>query len=73
MDFIQGEMNEEFSSIGFKNQRRHLRTLKQSGKKANVKNDAARKALLPGKRISKAGKVYWETRKNRSDSKGKKI
>jgi len=26
--------------------------------------------LLPGKRISKSGKVYWETRKNRSDLKG---
>jgi len=73
MDFIQGELNKEFSSIGFKNQRRHLRTLKQSGKGPNIKNDAARKALLPGKRISKTGKTYWETRRNRSDQKGKKI
>ena len=30
--------------------------------------DAARSALLPGKRLSKTGKVYWETRKNRSDA-----
>ena len=73
MDFIQGELNKEFSSIGFKNQRRHLRTLKQSGKPSNKMADESRKALLPGKRISRTGKTYWETRKNRSDSKGKKL
>jgi len=72
MDFIQSEMNKEFSSIGFRNQRRHLKTLKQKGK-TDLERDKTRKALLPGKRISKTGKTYWETRKNRSDSKGKKI
>ena len=66
MDFIQSELNKEFSSIGFKNQRRNLRVLKQVGKSDMVR-DAERKALLPGKRISKSGKIYWETRKNRSD------
>lgn len=45
---------------------------KQSGK-SNVKYDARLTALPPGKRISKTGKVYWETRKNRSDKKGKRI
>jgi hypothetical protein len=34
----------------------------------NKKADKSRKALKPGKRISKTGKVYWETRRNRSDS-----
>ena len=72
MDFIQSEMNKEFSSIGFKNQRRNLRVLKQIGKSDMVR-DAERKALMPGKRISKTGKVYWETRKNRSDSKKSNI
>lgn len=35
--------------------------------------DFKRTALLPGKRISKNGKIYYEKRKNRSDLKGKKI
>lgn len=29
--------------------------------------DASRQAKTPGKRVSKNGKVYWETRQNRSD------
>lgn len=33
----------------------------------DVLRDAARPARLPGKRLSKSGKVYWETRQNRSD------
>lgn len=67
MNFIKDELDKDFSTIGFKNERRNLRTLKQVGT-SNKKRDAARKALMPGKRISKNGKVYWETRKNRSDS-----
>jgi hypothetical protein len=74
MDFIKGELEKEFSSIGFKNQRRNLRKLPQTAKKKTDKIiDASRKALLPGKRISKTGKVYWETRANRSDAKGSNI
>ena len=72
MDFIKSELDKEFSSIGFKNQRRNLRVLKQVGKSDKVR-DAERKALLPGKRLSKTGKTYWETRKNRSDSKKSNI
>jgi len=67
MDFIKSELNKEFEAVGFKNQRRNLRVLKQVGK-TTPSVDAKRKALLPGKRISKSGKVYWETRKNRSDA-----
>jgi len=67
MDLIKAEMQKEFSAIGFKNQRRNLRELKQVGT-SNRKIDKSRKALMPGKRISKSGKVYWETRKNRSDA-----
>lgn len=44
------------------------KVLKQTGKLGNVKRDAGRPAKLPGKRISASGKVYWETRKNRSDA-----
>lgn len=39
---------------------------KQTGK-TNILRDKTRDARLPGKRTSKTGKVYWETRKNRSD------
>jgi len=44
-----------------------LKILEQTGKHIHIKRDAGRPAKLPGKRISKTGKVYWETRKNRSD------
>ena len=72
MDFIKSELDKEFQSVGFKNQRRNLRKLDQVGK-TTVDVDKARKALLPRKRISKSGNVYWETRRNRSDSKGSKV
>ena len=32
--------------------------------------DKGIKAMAPGKRISRTGKVYYETRKNRSDLRG---
>ncbi len=44
-----------------------IKVLSQTGKRISVPRDLGRKAQLPGKRISKTGKVYWETRKNRSD------
>ena len=47
MDFIQSEINKEFSAVGFKNQRRNLRVLKQVGK-TNVAIDKERKALQMG-------------------------
>ena len=74
MDFIKSEMDKEFNAVGFRNQRKNLRTLPQTQKgKSNKVVDASIKALLPGKRKSRTGKVYWETRENRSDAKGKKI
>ena len=72
MDFIQSEMDKEFSSIGFKNQRKNLRVLKQVGT-SNVIIDKARKALAPGKRVSASGKIYWESRRNRSDKPGSTV
>jgi len=65
-------MEKEYSAIGLKDRSKSVRVLDQVGK-TNVKIDAKRKALAPGKRISSSGKVYWETRKNRSDSPGKKL
>ena len=35
--------------------------------RTDLLRDAARSARAPGKRVSKTGKVYWETRQNRSD------
>ena len=49
-----------------------LRVLDQVGK-SNIAKDKGRMAKLPGKRISKTGKVYWETRKNRSDAPMKNV
>ena len=72
MDFIKSELNKEFEAVGFKNQRRNLRVLKQVGSSSKV-IDSRRKALLPGKRFSKSGKTYWETRKNRSDARDSKV
>ena len=74
MDFIKSELDKEFSSIGFKNQRRSLKTLPQTQKdKVDKARDMARKALAPGKRISKTGKIYWESRASRSDAVGSKL
>lgn len=66
MDFFSKTKEQEFKTIKFKNQRRNLRELDQVGK-TNLSRDKKRQALMPGKRISKNGKIYWETRKNRSD------
>jgi len=72
MDFIQSEMDKEFSAIGFKNQRKNLRVLKQVGT-SNIPIDKTKKALAPGKRISATGNIYWESRKNRSDKPGTRV
>jgi hypothetical protein len=48
------------------------KTYKQTGS-SNRKYDSMRKAKAPGKRKSRSGNTYIETRKNRSDAKGKKI
>ena len=40
---------------------------KQTGRPSNIAIDRAIKAMYPGKRRSKSGKIYWENRPNRSD------
>lgn len=42
------------------------RSGEQSGR-SDVVRDGMRRAMLPGKRLSRTGKVYYERRKNRSD------
>ena len=44
---------------------------RQTGTRKSVNRDAARKAMPPGKRRSKSGKVYYEYRKNRTDLRGR--
>ena len=70
MDFIQSEMDSEFEAVGFKNQRKNLKKSDYQIGKSIKSIDVKRKALAPGKRISKAGKIYYEKRRNRSDLKG---
>ena len=50
-----------------------IKVLDQTGKHKSVMRDLGRKAKLPGQRVSETGKVYWETRKNRSDKANKKL
>lgn len=50
-----------------------LRELKQVPNTKSVRRDASRTAKVPGLRISKNGKKYWETRSNRSDKRGQKL
>lgn len=45
-----------------------LKILEQTGKRVSVPRDKGRTASLPGKRMSASGKIYWETRKNRTDN-----
>jgi len=46
---------------------------KQTGKRKSIKLDKLKKAKAPGKRKSKSGNTYWETRKNRSDVIGSRL
>ena len=75
MDLFKQEYQNEkkdYDALSFKSQRRNLRVLPQVGT-TTPSEDAKRKALLPGKRISKTGNVYFETRRNRTDAKGSTI
>ena len=73
MGYFEDELNKEkkeFSALSFKNQRRNLKKSDYQIGKSLVQIDKKRKALAPGKRRSKSGKIYYENRKNRSDLKG---
>ena len=49
--------------------KRKTSTTRQTGSSSSVR-DRARKALAPGRRVSRTGRVYYERRKNRSDKAG---
>lgn len=54
-----------------KNGRTVRRTTSQTGR-TTTSRDSERRALAPGKRISRNGKTYYETRRNRSDKNQRK-
>jgi hypothetical protein len=72
MNLFKSEMDKEYKALGLKDRSRSVHVLDQTGK-TTIKIDAKRQALAPGKRISSAGNIYWESRKNRSDVPGKKV
>lgn len=43
----------------------------QTGKRKSLKSDIQRKAMSPGKRLSKNKKTYYEYRRNRTDIKAR--
>ena len=45
---------------------------KQTGS-SSIERDKKRKAMQPGKRQSASGRIYHETRKNRSDIRGSRV
>ena len=47
--------------------------VKQTGTRKSKRLDKMQKAKVPGKRRSKSGKRYTETRKNRTDKKGTRL
>lgn len=49
--------------------KRRASSTRQTGSSSTAK-DRARKALPPGRRVSRTGRVYYERRKNRSDKPG---
>lgn len=57
---------------GVKRMAKVLKVIKHQTGRTNVPVDKLVKAMPSGKRLSKNGKVYWETRKNRTDISPKK-
>jgi len=73
MDIFKTEIEKEFSAIGVKGRGTTISPVPHQTGKSNKKIDESRNALLPGKRVSRYGKTYYEYRKNRSDMKGKTL
>ena len=68
-------LDAEMNSIGIKRKKPKVvySTRHQTGKRISLDADKKRKALPPGKRISKNGRAYYESRQTRSDFAGLKI
>lgn len=72
MNLFKKEKDEQFKSIKLKSLRKTLSITPQVGRTTKSR-DIVIKALPAGKRISKTGNVYYETRANRSDKPGTRL
>ena len=70
--FFQAEKIKEFKKQGV-NQSKSVKEFDYQVGKTNKVVDRRRTALPPGKRVSRNGKTYWESRANRSDLAGSKV
>jgi len=70
---ILKKRDEEFKIIEDKRKPKIIRKVEHQIGSTNKIRDIVRKALPPGKRISKSGKIYYEYRKNRTDLTGSNI
>lgn len=68
-------LDAEMNSLGLKQKKPRVvySTRHQTGKRISYEADKKRDAMPSGKRISKNGNVYYESRKNRADIKGLRI
>ena len=64
---ISNKKQKNIMSIGFDRSNMLQVSSQQTGIIKSIKRDSNKKAKLPGKRISKTGKIYTENRINRSD------
>ena len=73
-EMLKEEIEEVGKGIGMKKKKPQViyGDKKQHGS-TNVYRDKRRTAMPPGKRISKAGNIYYEMRRNRSDKIGSKL
>ena len=67
--YFEVEKMKEFKEQGV-DQKKVVKRFDYQLGRSNKAIDKRRVALPPGKRISRNGKFYWETRKNRSDITG---
>jgi len=62
------------SALSIGTEKKDIKELPQvPGTRKSVSRDLARSARVPGLRLSRNGKKYWETRENRSDKRGTKL
>ncbi len=73
MNLFKKEMEKEKKVMGFKSLSKSLTRKDHQTGTSDLKRDRARKAMPSGKRRSKTGKIYWESRKNRSDVYGENV
>jgi hypothetical protein len=59
------------ASAGKNKGRGTVKAVKKQTGSSSKEHDKLKKALKPGWRISKTGRVYYEARKNRSDRRGR--